>query len=111
MKREPSPYWKEMISHINDSWKKQKGNGYPFLGKDFKNLKNMTEIYPEWQLMSLWDVFMEAKSDWFDEAGKSISIFLSCLPWLVDDKRWKSRAREYELKMAPIDEEVLKVIK
>lgn len=111
MKEKPSPYFQHMIEHINFTWKKKKGFGYPFRGRDFKELKTMTRNFPEWQMMALWDVYIKQdRNEWIEENGYSLSGFYACLPWLVDDANWKMHAKEYEEKIAPIDKEILKVI-
>ena len=112
MKEKPSPYFHHMIEHMNFSWKKKKGHGYPFRGRDFKELKNMTRTFPEWQMMSLWDVFMDTDTnEWINDNGHSIGAFFACLPWLVDDHNWRMRAKEYEKKIAPLPEGIEDIIK
>lgn len=111
MKEKTSPYFHPMIEHINFTWKRKKGHGYPFRGRDFKELKTMTRNFPEWQLMALFDVFMEHESEWVSESGHSINAFLACIPWLVDDATWKMRARGYEVKLAPIPKEIGDIVK
>ena len=110
MKKETSPYFQFLISHINDSWKRKKGFGYPFRPREFKELKMMTHNFPEWQLMALFDVFIEDHSEWVAESGHSINAFLSCIVWLVDNDNWKMRAKEYEKKIAPLPKDIEKII-
>lgn len=99
MKKETSPYFQFLINHIHETWKNKKGFGYPFRGRDFKELKTATRNFQEWQLMSLWDVFIENDSEWVKKTGHSVNSFLSCLCWLVDDKYWKTNAKKYESKL------------
>ncbi len=91
--------------------KKKGGLKYPFRLAEMKQLKLAKRNYPEWQLMSLWDEFINSDDEWAQKTGFSINGFLGCLVWLVDKPGWKARAREYELKIAPIDEEVLRIVK
>jgi hypothetical protein len=111
MKEKPSPYFHHLINHISKKWREKKGFGYPFQGRNFRDLKNATSSFMEWQLMSLYDVFIENESDWVRESGYSVGAFLACLPWLVDDKNWKMRAREYENKIAPLPKEIGDILK
>ena len=112
MKKETSPHWQSMIGHINQTWKAKKGFGYPFRGREFKDLKTMTNNFKEWQLMALWDVFMGNNSEWVTESGYSINAFLSCLCWLIDDKDWKYRAQKYEERLCPkLDQDIDMVLK
>lgn len=71
----------------------------------------MTRNFPEWQLMALWDVFINSDHNWVVESGYSINAFLSCIVWLVDDSMWKVKARDYEAKIAPIPKEISDIIK
>jgi hypothetical protein len=110
-KQEKSPFWQKLIDHIFNRWKEKKGFGYPFRGRDFKELKTATRVFPEWQLMALYDVFIENTGEWVVKSGYSVQAFISCLPWLVDDKYWKIRARSYEEKMVPaLPAEILDLI-
>lgn len=112
MKEKTSPYFHHMIEHINWTWKKKKGFGYPFAGRNFKELKNMTRNYPEWYLMALWDIYIETDTnEYINETGHSIPVFLNCICWLVDTPNWKMRAREYEKKIAPLPKGIEEVIK
>lgn len=113
MKKKPaSPYWQALIDHIHNRWKAKKGFGYPFRGRDFKELKSATSAFAEWQLMALYDVFIENTGEWVVKSGYSVQAFISCLPWLVDDKYWKIRARSYEEKLCPpLPPEILEAMK
>lgn len=95
-KKQPSPYFQTLVDHINDTWKAKKGFGYPFQGKDFKALKNASRNFQEWGVMALWDVFMTEDSEFVKKSGYSLGAFFVCLPSLVDDKGWKSKAQGYE---------------
>lgn len=62
--------------------------------------------------MALWDVFIENDhNEWIQENGYSLGAFYACLPWLVDDSTWKMRARQYEVKIAPLPKEIEEVIR
>lgn len=100
-KKQPSPYFQTLVDHINDTWKAKKGFGYPFQGKEFRGLKSAARNFKEWGLMAMWDAFLKSDSEWIKTTGYSISAFLGSLVWLVDDKEWKHKAKEYEKKMVP----------
>lgn len=98
MKKDPkktSPYFLKMIDHIDQSWMRIKSMHYPFSGRDFKDLKAFTRNFQEWGIMALWDVFMRSNSDWVRKSGYSVSAFIKCLPWLVDDPGWKAQSQKY----------------
>lgn len=110
MKKKQFQNWfKRLVDHIDQSWRVKKGLKYPFSGRDFKNLKNMCGHFQEWGVMALWDVFMESTSDWVQKTGYSLDGFSKCLPWLVDDKRWKFRAAKYEKDFPPPPKEVVEL--
>lgn len=99
MDKKTSPYFKLMIDHIDQSWFKVKDMHYPFSGRDFRDLKGFARSFQEWGIMALFDVFMASKSDWVVKSGYSIGAFVKCLPWLVDDLGWKSKAETYRKKI------------
>lgn len=109
--KETSPYFKHLVDHISKRWREKKGFGYPFRGREFKELKLATNSFMEWQLMALFDVFIDSQKEWVRGTGYSIGGFLSSLVWLVDDPNWKYRAKEYEEKIAPIPKEIGDIIK
>jgi hypothetical protein len=111
MKKDPSPYFQFLIDHIHSTWKKKKGFGYPFRGRDFKELKTATRNFQEWQLMALWDVFMESNDEWVSKTGYSVGAFLGSLVWLIDNKSWKQRAKIYQDRIAPLPIEISRIIK
>ena len=112
MKKTTSPYFQTMIDDIDLSWFKLKGVHYPFRGRDFKELKKAANNFQEWGLCALWDCFMESDREWVVESGFSVSAFLSCLVWLVDNRTWKSRAEVYRKNMEePISEEMPDILK
>lgn len=98
-KKKTSPYFSKLIEHIDQSWMKKKGMHYPFSGRDFKDLKSFCRSFQEWGVMALWNVFMASSSDWVRKSGYSISAFVKCLPWLVDDSAWKNEAKRFEKEM------------
>ncbi len=99
-KKEKTPHFKKVVAHIHNSWIALKGFGYPFVGRDFKDLKNMCRIFQPWGVCALWDTFVASESEWIkNKSGYSISSFCRCLPWLVDDPNWKKKAKDYEMSM------------
>ena len=96
-----SQFWVPLISHINRTWRDKKGSDYPFVGRDFRLIKNAVSNFQEWGVMALWDEFLEKENDWIKSTGYSVYAFSCCLPWLVDAPNWKWKARDYEEKMFP----------
>lgn len=103
-KKEAALGWQTMIDHINETWKKAKraDYGYPFTGRDFKQLRGFVEIFQSWGIMALWDCYLVAaeSNDFLKSRGYSVELFVSSLPWLTD-KAWKGVAAGYEKQIAP----------
>ncbi len=118
MKKEKQPleHWVAMISHIDSTWRNMKKVefGYPFQGRDFRDLRHFAKVFKPWGVMSLWDAFLASDGEWVKRSGYSIGAFISCLPWLVDIPGWKDSAAKYEKKilgnMPPNIQEILEKI-
>lgn len=99
-KKESSPvyFWKEMVAHIDETWKRKKGSPYPFTDRDFKQLKPVAKLYMTWGVMSLWDCFIASDDPFFRQTGYKIGAFIQSLPKLLD-MSWKPRAEVYRNKL------------
>jgi hypothetical protein len=98
-KTAPSPFWQSLIDHINDTWKLKKGFGYPFTGRDMRDLKGMERIFGIHGTMALWDVYIAIDAPFVKKGGWNIGFFCRSIPWLTDDKGWKFEALKYEEKL------------
>ena len=99
-----------MIEHIDSTWKKKKRAdfGYPFTGKDMADLRHFSASFKEWGIMALWDSYIEQDNEFNAKTGWTVFQFTRQLPFLVDVKGWKDRARKYEMDLAgPYPEEVM----
>lgn len=108
-KAKTSPYFPILIEHIDKSWVERRSMNYPFSGRDFRDLKNLSRNLMEWGLMALWDCFMESDNDWVAKSGYSVGAFTRCIPWLIDHHLYKERSRNYRdyiEKLFPTDEKV-----
>ncbi len=92
--------WQDLITHIDKKFKEVRGFGYPFTGRDFKDLKDMVRHFEVWGVMALWDVYMSMDSEYIKKQGYAIYNFCRSIPWLTD-KDWKSRAQKYEKELCP----------
>lgn len=105
--------WKELVEHVNETWKqkRQVDYGYPFTGKDFKDLGHCARLYMVWGVMSLWDLYLEQADDYVKKRGFDIYTFTRQLPRLLD-QNWKPLARQYEEVLLPdIPPEVVALLK
>ncbi len=93
---ETTPFWKDLVAHIDNTWKKKKGVGFYFRGKMFRELKELARIYTPFGVMALWDLYLSDTSDDFVKAaGHSFEMFCSKIPKLLD-MSWKGAMRKYE---------------
>ena len=92
--------WKHLIAHISDQWKKKKSSEYPypFVGRDFRDIKGLQRVYGVFGVMALWDVFLSLENDFNKRSGYSLWQFQRQLPFLVDDRLWRAKRDKYEEK-------------
>jgi len=106
-------YWQELVDHVNETWKVKRrvDYGYPFTGKDFKDLAHYARVYMIWGMMALWDMYLEQADEYTLKRGLDVYTFTRQLPRLLD-QNWKNLARQYEDALLPdIAPEVLTLIK
>lgn len=101
--RKGLPGWQEMIDLISETWRKKRGadEGYPFTGKDMADLRYFATKFQTWGVAALWLEYLEKADDYIKKAGCNVFTFTRCLPWLMDSKTYKIKAREFEAKWAP----------
>lgn len=92
-----------MIDHINEKWKNAfsppKEYSYPFLPKDFKDLKHFAKHYQPWGVMALWDLYVQTANDFIKKNGFTVFHFTTNLPRLLDNWGFKAIAKGYEKTM------------
>lgn len=98
-KDETTPYWKDLVEHIDLTWRKKKGVPFFFQAKYFKTLKELSRIYLPYGVMALWDLFLDESDPYVKQTGHSFEMFLHRLPRLLDDSTWKVRRESYEKKL------------
>lgn len=91
-----TPFWKEVIDFIGETWKVKKGAPFYWRPQYFKRLKSMIGLYQPWGVMSLWESYLALTDSWAKNAGYSFEMFESKIASLVDDPFWKSGARKFE---------------
>ena len=96
-----APFWKELIQHINDSWgRRKRGAKYLWSGKDFAALKRVLVAYQAFDVMALWDCYINSSDDFAIKQGFSIPEFVRQIPRLVDGN-WKESSRQYQDNLDP----------
>jgi len=102
-----SPFWKEMIQHLNDTWsRKKRGAKYLWSGKDFAALKRVLAVYQPFDVMALWDIYISSDDEFAKRQGYNVVEFIRQLPRLVDGD-WKSRAKKHMDVLIPEDRDAI----
>lgn len=91
-----TPFWAEVVAHIDTTWKAKKKVPYHFTGHIFKELKGLCRTYQPWGVMALWDDFLATGNDWVRSTGYSFTAFVHSVDKLVDNYAWKVDAQKYE---------------
>ena len=111
--KKPIEHWQALIDHINDTWKQKKrvDFNYPFVGRDFRDLRKFVKDFKVWGLMALWDAFLYSDNEWAKKTGYSINAFCACIVWLVDTPWWKDKSKRYENIISdPISNDILPLL-
>lgn len=90
-----TPYWKDLVAHLDNTWKKKKGVPFYFRGQYFRELKELARIYTPFGVMALWDLYLSEKDDFVKAAGYSFEMFCAKIPKLLD-MNWKGGRERYE---------------
>lgn len=103
-------FWKEMIEHLDKSWShKKRGARYPWSGKDFAHLKRILRIYQPFDVMALWDLYINSYDEFASKQGYNIPEFVRQIPRLIDGS-WKTASQHYmDVLMPKNDESMAKV--
>lgn len=94
-------HWKNMVDHIDKSWKSKKGMGYPWRGMDFKELRPLANRCEAWGVMALWDLYMEGWSYWSKKTGYMIVGFMRDIGILLDNPGFKGLSKKYHDSLEP----------
>lgn len=106
-KEEPStPYFQEMVNHIDEAWSAKKKAKFHWEGRFFKELRGLARTYSPFGIMGLFDLYMQSSDDWVRNTGYSFPAFVSHLPKLLDNPGWKQLKRFYEDRFEIIDPDV-----
>lgn len=105
-----SPFWKELIKHIDDTWsRKKRGAKYLWSGKDFSALKRVLALYQAWDAMALWDIFISSDDEFARKQGYCVPEFVRQLPRLVD-ANWKGASQRHMDILMPVNKDGMEQI-
>lgn len=109
-KKNPIPYWREMVLHIDKSWfVKKRGTKYLWMARDFANLRRAAKLYEAWGVMALWDLYVQGNDTFAVAQGFNVTEFVRQIPRIVDGN-WKARAEAHRQKLMPVSKEAFEPI-
>jgi hypothetical protein len=89
-------YWRELLAYVDAAYRKKFGKHYPWSNLARKNLWNFARGYSSWEVMALWDLYLESESWWARQSGWSVYGMIRDAGRLMDDSRLKKLAANYE---------------
>ena len=100
-KKEPTPYWKDLIDHIDKTWFSKKKSKFYWQKKHFTHLEGIARHYQSWGVMALWDLHLSIQDDYAFKNGYSFESFLLRIPKLIDEPLFKIISEKYDKKLNP----------
>jgi hypothetical protein len=89
-------YWHELLAYIDATYRKKFGRHYPWNNPTRKNLWNLARGYSSWEVMALWELYMECESWWARQTGWSVYGMIRDVGRLMDNPQLKQLAHEHE---------------
>ena len=81
-------YWHELLAHIDAGYRKKFGRHYAWNNLARKNLWNLARGYTAWEVMALWDLYLESESWWAVKTTWSVYGMIRDVGRLTDDSRF-----------------------
>jgi hypothetical protein len=89
-------YWHELLAFIDAGYRKKFGRHYPWNNLARKNIFNLAMALTAWEVMALWDLYLESRSWWASQTGWSVYGMIRDQGRLMDDPRFKQLAAHHE---------------
>lgn len=112
--QKPIAYWGLLVDHIKRKWEyKKRPNGrFSPSDQDFSHLRKRALVYDSFELMALYDEFMNIEDAFYSKNGHAIWVFCKAVDALVDQRGWKERAERYRaLELKPTTPEETENVK
>ena len=93
-------YWHKLLAYIDAAYRKKFGRHYPWSNLARKNIWNLARGYSAWDVMALWDLYLEGESWWARQTGWSVYGMIRDSGRLMDDSRFKEFANTHEDQLA-----------
>jgi hypothetical protein len=94
--RQRVEYWKELLGYVDAAYVRKFGRHYAWNNLARKNLWNLARAYAAWEVMALWDLYLESECWWARQTGWSVYGMVRDVGRLMDDARLKSLATKHE---------------
>ncbi len=89
-------YWRELLAYVDAAYRKRFGRHYPWNNLARKNLWNLARGYSSWEVMALWDLYLESESWWALKTVWAVYGMIREAQWLMDNPRVKQLAINHE---------------
>jgi hypothetical protein len=93
-------YWHELLAYVDEAYRRKFGRHYPWNNLVRANLRNLARGYSAWEVMALWDLYLDSDSWWALKTGWSVYGLIRDVGRLMDDRRLKAYARQHEENLA-----------
>ncbi len=93
-------YWRELLAYIDSAYAKKFGRHYPWSNLVRKNLWNMAQLYSAWEVLALWDLYLNDESAWARRTGWNVYGMIRDSGRLIDQSGFKQLAARHEEELA-----------
>jgi hypothetical protein len=93
-------YWRPLLAYVDSAYVRKLGSHYPWSNLARKNLWNLARLYSAWEVLALWDLYLESGSRWARRTGWSVYGMIRDAGRLMDDSRFKKLAANHEENLA-----------
>jgi hypothetical protein len=97
--KKPIELWAETVEWIHQTWMRKKGRKYPFMARDFNQLKLLRRYFTAPEVMALWDSYLEASPFFGSKTGYLISGFWEERSILLESAPFKNRLAMHEKRL------------
>lgn len=89
-------FWRDLLAHIDAAYRQKFKRHYPWNNLVRKNLWNLARAYSSWEVMALWDLYLESETWWACQTGWSVYGMIRDAGRLMDDPQFKQLAFNHE---------------
>ena len=93
-------YWHELLAYVDAAYSIKFRRHYPWNNLTRKNLWNLARGYSAWEVMALWQLYMECQSWWAKKTYWSVYGMVRDSSRLMDDPQFRRIALKFEGRLA-----------